>query len=426
MFSNKIRSAETLRRTLHNQVMDLRGSIRVGCRVRPSLPMELKDNQDATQSYAFPDQQFEQRRLNITVQQERYDRTVSKTHTFEFDRVFGPSSSQSQVYEEISHMVQSAVDGYNVCIFAYGQTGSGKTHTMMGGGDGGEVDADATSTSLLGEQRGMMPRAAEHVFQYCQELNEQGWTFQVTAQMVEIYCEQIRDLLVGATANSDGGAGAGAGASKTSKTKGTATKSGKCDLRHVRNAKGGWDTEIDNAKTVVVTSSMDVLQLLNSALAERATSETNCNVRSSRSHTVLTLRIAGVDHHSKTMAKESEEGDSMFCRQGQLHLIDLAGSERLKISGSTKDPTLLKEAQSINKSLSCLGNVIGALARNRSGHVPYRDSKLTHMLQHSLGGDSKALMFCNVSPVSRSLNESLTSLWFAEKVNKVERGGGKK
>jgi kinesin family member C1 len=142
---------------------------------------------------------------------------------------------------------------------------------------------------------------------------------------------------------------------------------------------------------------------------ERATSETNCNVRSSRSHTVLTLRIFGVDNESSTT------------RQGQLHLIDLAGSERLKISGSIKNPKLLKETQCINKSLSCLGNVINALANDRNGHVPYRDSKLTHMLQHSLGGDSKALMFCNVSPVECSLKESLTSLWFAEKVNKVIR-----
>ena len=385
MYSEKIRTSEQLRRTLHNQVMDLRGSIRVGCRVRPCLLEDTKE-EDASQAYTFPDVQFEQRQIDITVQQQRFDRTESKTHTFEFDRVFGPLSTQGQVYEEISHMVQSAVDGYNVCIFAYGQTGSGKTHTMMGG----------SASPLLGDERGMMPRAAEHIFSYCQELNEQGWTFQVTATMIEIYCEQIRDLTTSL------------GDSKTPRHK-RSTSSSSCDLKHIRNSDGEWDTEITNANTLPMNSTEDVLQLLNNAMSERATAETNCNARSSRSHTVLTLRVEGVDRDGTTV------------RKGQLHLIDLAGSERLSISGSAKDPKLLKEAQSINKSLSCLGNVIGALARNRNGHIPYRDSKLTHLLQHSLGGDSKALMFCNVSPVARSLNESLTSLWFAEKVNKVAR-----
>ena len=382
--------------------MDLRGSIRVGCRLRPALANEESEKK-GMKSYSFPDQQFEQRRVNITLDQERFDRTDTKTHSFEFDRVFGPLSTQANVYEEISHMVQSAVDGYNVCIFAYGQTGSGKTHTMMGGGSG---------SPLEGEERGMMPRAAEHIFDYCQELGEQGWTFEVTATMVEIYCEQIRDLLTTGFGDDESSAKASAKAS----TKSGRSKSGSskvCELKHVRSNErvGGWDTEIDNARIVTVRSTEDVYAMLNAAMLERATSETNCNARSSRSHTVLTLRIKGVDHN--------EEGGET--RTGQLHLIDLAGSERLSVSGSAKDSTLLKETQSINKSLSCLGNVVGALARNPNGHIPYRDSKLTHMLEHSLGGDSKALMFCNVSPMERSLNESLTSLWFAEKVNKVSR-----
>jgi kinesin family member C1 len=389
----KIRDAEQLRRNLHNQVMDLRGSIRVGCRVRPVLSGE--EDQDASKAYAFPDVQFEQRKIDIKINQERFDRTVSKIHTFEFDRVFGPSSTQSDVYEEIAHMVQSAVDGYNVCIFAYGQTGSGKTHTMMGG----------SNSPLQGAERGMMPRAAEHIFSYCQELREQGWTFDVTATMVEIYCEQIRDL----TPSSIDSTCASQTNRKTTHTNKTHRRSSSCDLKHVRTEEGGWDTEITNTNTLTMESTEDVLRLLDSAMAERATSETNCNARSSRSHTVLTLRIVGVDRDGKTT------------RKGQLHLIDLAGSERLSVSGSAKDPKLLKETQNINSSLSCLGNVIGALARNRNGHIPYRDSKLTHLLQHSLGGDSKALMFCNVSPVQRSLNESLTSLWFAEKVNQVAR-----
>ena len=337
MFSTKIRDAEMLRRTLHNQVMDLRGSIRVGCRVRPRLQNEQVDK-DATESYHFPDSQFEQRCLTLTVDQERYDRTVSKTHSFEFDRVFGPSSTQSHVYEEISHMVQSAVDGYNVCIFAYGQTGSGKTHTMMGG----------SGSPLEGEERGMMPRAAEHIFQYCQELNEQGWTFEVTATMVEIYNEQIFDLL---TSTATGSSSSRSSRSSSSSSSKKSSALNKCELRHVRNEKGEYTTCVDNAKTIVVTSTSDILALLDTAMSERSTSQTNCNQRSSRSHTVLTLSISGEDHQS--LDKD------VAMRQGQLNLIDLAGSERLKISGSIKDPKLLKEAQCINKSLSCLGNVVG-------------------------------------------------------------------
>ena len=156
-----------------------------------------------------------------------------------------------------------------------------------------------------------------------------------------------------------------------------------------------------------VSTVQDVLGAINQASKKRAVSATNMNERSSRSHLVFTLTMRGVHR---------ETGET---REGVLNLVDLAGSERLSRSGSAECPKLLKEAQCINKSLSTLGNVIGALHR-QSTHVPYRDSKLTHLLQNSLGGDSKTLMFCNLSAESASMNESLCSLRFAKKVNSCE------
>ena len=394
--------AEKTRRKLHNTVMDLRGNIRVGCRIRPHLG-EAGGNAEG--NYSFPDALVEQRSVQLTMAPRKSlsgekGKGRGKTHSFQFDRVFGPSATQADVYEEISQMVQSAVDGYNVCIFAYGQTGSGKTHTMLGAETGTDSSSNAPMYDLEGENAGMMPRAAKHVFSYMAEMHDQGWKFDAEATMVEIYCETIRDLL-----NVPQGAKEGP----------------VCELRKVRTRDektGGikLHTKVDGITSTPVGSAEDILRILHKAVKTRATAETKCNARSSRSHTVFTLKIRGFDTKEKFVNGQTKP----TIREGQLHLIDLAGSERLDRSGSADNKKLLREAQSINKSLSCLGNVIGAIA-NKAAHVPFRDSKLTQLLENSLAGDSKALMFCNLSPVENALNESLCSLWFAEKVNKCER-----
>merc|ERR1711968_240413 len=174
--------------------------------------------------------------------------------------------------DEISHIVQSAVDGYRVCIFAYGQTGSGKTHTMIG--------------SLAGEQRGMMPRAAAHVFEYCDKLSDQGWTFGIQASMVEIYNEQIRDL-------------AGSEDSKGET---------RHEIHHTRDGSGRWSTTVDGISSSEVRNADDVISILSQASALRTTSETRCNARSSRSHTIFTLNI------------NANDGRTGRQRSGQLHL----------------------------------------------------------------------------------------------------------
>merc|ERR1719273_1052614 len=265
-------------------------------------------------------------------------------YDFEFDRVFGPSSSQDDVYGEISQLVQSALDGYNVCVFAYGQTGSGKTYTMEGG-PGIEEDLD---------QCGVIPRTIRQIFDIKQKLVEKNWEYKLHASFLEIYNEEIKDLL-----HNDPN-----------------LKYEIKMLKHeIKMSDGkGSDVHVTNLRVEEVTSEDQIEVIIKKARKNRAWAKTLANERSSRSHSVFMLRIEG--HNSAT---------SETCC-GTLSLVDLAGSERVKDSGS--EGMRLTEAQNINKSLSNLGNVIMALAQKNS-HVPYRNSKLTHLLQNCLGGNSK-------------------------------------
>jgi kinesin family protein C1 len=294
-------------------------------------------------------------------------KSVTKLYPFTFDRVFSCTASQAAVFEEISQLVQSALDGYPVCIFAYGQTGSGKTYTMEGPKD------------LNESNMGMIPRAVHQIFATAEKLKEKGWEYVMEGQFVEIYNETIHDLL---------------GDGETNK---------KHEIRH----QAGNKTIITDVKTVILDTPDKVTALLKKASQNRAVAATLCNERSSRSHSVFTLRLNGKNNATQETC------------EGLLNLIDLAGSERLSVSGATGDR--LKETQAINKSLSSLGDVIAALA-NKEAHIPYRNSKLTYLLQNSLGGNSKTLMFVNISPLPESFQETLCSLRFATKVNACHIG----
>ena len=240
-----------------------------------------------------------------------------KTFPFTFDKVFGKEATQSIVFEEISQLMQSALDGYRVCIFAYGQTGSGKTYTMEGPNDANhQIMIDDT------DAMGMIPRGVMQIFQAAADLKEKGWNYTMEASFLEIYNEILRDLL----------------------TDSRAAASVSLDIKHVPNTS---KTTVTDLTTISVTSIEQVFGLLKKANENRAVGETQCNERSSRSHSVFTLKLTG------------ENGLTGEKCEGLLNLIDLAGSERLSSSGSTGDR--LKETQSINKSLSCLGDVIMAL-----------------------------------------------------------------
>ncbi|KAG0272182.1 kinesin-like nuclear fusion protein [Linnemannia exigua] len=367
----RIRQEETIRRRLHNTIQELRGNIRVFCRVRPVSSSANSTKKEATTAMIqYPD--VEGRQIEFAHSTETATGSqIDKAYPFTFDRVFQPSSTQGDVFEEISQLVQSALDGYNVCIFAYGQTGSGKTHTMEG-------PLNASS-----ESRGMIPRSVLQIYENAKALEAKGWTYTMEGQYVEIYNETVNDLLGNDGLDSGGGK--------------------KHEIRHGANGK----TTVTDITTVVLTSAEKVTALLKKAAHNRSVGSTQMNERSSRSHCVFTLRLAG----KNSITDESSEG--------VLNLIDLAGSERLSQSGATGDR--LRETQAINKSLSCLGDVIYAIA-NKDPHVPYRNSKLTYLLQNSLGGNSKTLMFVNISPLKSNFNETLCSLRFATKVNSCTIG----
>jgi kinesin family protein C1 len=274
------------------------------------------------------------------------------------------------VFEEVSQLVQSALDGYKVCLFSYGQTGSGKTHTMLG-------DQACEKT------RGIIPRAVAKVVEASEANAKKGWRYDMTASYVEIYNEQVRDLLCAGSGHSD-----------------------KHSIVHTPRGV----TEVSGVRREPVASVDAAAGLVRRAASARAVEATQMNAVSSRSHTIFMLYITGTHDASGSRLT------------GCLNLVDLAGSERVGRSGA--EGARLKEACAINKSLSCLGDVFQALS-NKQSHVPYRNSKLTYLLQPCLGGDGKTLMFVNINPEAPSAEESLCSLKFASQVNAVELGGGR-
>ncbi|XP_042304919.1 kinesin-like protein KIFC1 isoform X2 [Sceloporus undulatus] len=366
----KLHESEMERRHLHNAVQELKGNIRVFCRVRPLLPCE-KEAQKGMAHLHFPPE--DRKSLVLSKAEESHvgrERKEDITYEFNFDRVFPPSSSQAEVFEEIALLVQSALDGYHVCIFAYGQTGSGKTYTMEGPD---KMEPDTV---------GMIPRAVRQIFQTAREMEAKGWKYQFMANFLEIYNESLRDLLVLRPEQSP-------------------------ELEIRRVSPHTEELHVPNLSYVPVASEQEVLRLLQRAKAHRSVARTSLNERSSRSHSLFQLHIEG-----QNVPRELHT-------TSVLSLVDLAGSERLDKSLSKGER--LKETQAINSSLSNLGLVIMALS-NKEAHIPYRNSKLTYLLQNSLGGSSKMLMFVNISPLEENFGESLSSLRFARKVNECVIG----
>lgn len=356
----KLIKEETERRVLFNKYQELKGNIRVMCRVRPVIETEAEEAR-----LSFPDLKTSAQ-IDVTGPEEKSSLGVisRKVIPFEFDRVFTPSVQNEDIFGEISQLVQSALDGYNVCIFCYGQTGSGKTYTMS--------SAD-----------GMIPRATHMIYETVTKLKEKSWTYTMEGSFVEVYNEELNDLLTPAPDSKK-----------------------KLEIRHDESRK---QTTVVNCKSVALDSPDTVEVMLRQAQNNRSVAATKANERSSRSHSVFILKLVG--ENSATNER---------C-EGTLNLVDLAGSERLKHSQAEGER--MKETQNINKSLACLGDVIEALGRG-SGHIPYRNSKLTHLLQYSLGGNSKTLMFVMVSPLEAHLKETITSLRFATKVSWVTSEDG--
>ncbi|XP_073020117.1 kinesin-like protein KIN-14J [Primulina eburnea] len=353
-------SVQEENRKLYNEVQDLKGNIRVYARIRPFLPGQ--SDKQTTMQYVGENGEL------VVINPGKQGKDNHRL--FKFNKVFGPTTTQEEVFLDTQPLIRSVLDGYNVCIFAYGQTGSGKTYTMTG----------PNVTSIV--DWGVNYRALNDLFNISR--NRHGSVaYEVGVQMVEIYNEQVRDLLSN-------------------------------DVSQKRL--GIWNTTQPNGLTVPdasmhhVKSTSDVLELMNIGLTNRAVGATALNERSSRSHSILTVHVRGTDLETNAVLR------------GCLHLVDLAGSERVDRSEATGER--LREAQHINKSLSALGDVIFALAQ-KSPHVPYRNSKLTQVLQSSLGGQAKTLMFVQLNPDVESYSETISTLKFAERVSGVELGAAR-
>eukprot|EP00204_Picochlorum_oklahomense_P000034 CAMPEP_0118798274 /NCGR_PEP_ID=MMETSP1161-20130426/689_1 /TAXON_ID=249345 /ORGANISM="Picochlorum oklahomensis, Strain CCMP2329" /LENGTH=1157 /DNA_ID=CAMNT_0006725649 /DNA_START=176 /DNA_END=3649 /DNA_ORIENTATION=+ len=337
------------RKKLYNQMEDMKGKIRVYCRVRPLLTFEKERGQEMAVN--IPDE--------LTINLNWKD----KKREFNFDAVFTGDTTQEKVFADTKHLIQSAVDGYNVCIFAYGQTGSGKTFTIYGSD----------------ELPGLTPRGVTELFDILER--QSGKTSsKVQVSMLELYIDDLQDLL------------------SDKKADGKKTR-----LEIKKDPKGV--VTVPGSTIVEVHSVRELMDTIEAGQKRRHVSSTQMNRESSRSHLIISVMIETTNLQTQGVSR------------GKLSFVDLAGSERVKKSGSAGDQ--LKEAQAINKSLSALGNVISALATEQ-GHVPYRDHKLTMLMSDSIGGTAKTLMFVNVSPVDGNLDETQNSLQYATRVSTIK------
>ncbi|WRX07867.1 MyTH4 domain - like 1 [Theobroma cacao] len=338
---------QVLRKRYFNTIEDMKGKVRVFCRVRPLNEKEMveKERKVLTGLDEF------------TVEHPWKDDKI-KQHMY--DRVYDDNATQEDVFGDTRYLVQSAVDGYNVCIFAYGQTGSGKTFTIYG--------SDSNP--------GLTPRAIAELFKILRR-DSNKFSFSLKAYMVELYQDTLVDLLLQKNA-----------------------KRLKLDIK--KDPKGM--VAVENATVMPISTFEELKSIIHRGSERRHISGTQMNEESSRSHLILSIVIESTNLQTQSVAR------------GKLSFVDLAGSERVKKSGSVGDQ--LKEAQSINKSLSALGDVISALSSG-SQHIPYRNHKLTMLMSDSLGGNAKTLMFVNVSPAESNLDETYNSLIYASRVRSI-------
>ncbi|XP_044316591.1 osmotic avoidance abnormal protein 3 [Drosophila rhopaloa] len=294
---------------------------------------------------------------------------------FIFDSAYNMITNTDEIYNEMCYsLVESTIDGYNGTIFAYGQTGCGKTHTMQGDGN--------WSNS---KNSGIIPKCFEHIFERISMATDVR--FLAFVSYLEIYNENIRDLLN--------------------------TNESTSMLNHSLKEIPGIGVSVPTLTTHSVINAKQCYDWLNLGNKNRVTAATLMNKKSSRSHTIFTITLEQSPFFTSIVA----ENDLGGIRRGKLSLVDLAGSERQLKTGARGER--LKEASKINLSLSALGNVISSLVDGKSKHVPFRDSKLTRMLQDSLGGNTKTLMISCISPSNTNYDETISTLRYASRAKKI-------
>jgi len=459
-------SERTRRRTLHNTLMELRGNIRVHCRVRPMLAeLDSGGDPDLLGLPGTPSEEVvvAQDDENVSVSATIKDGSATKAKAFEFERVYNPADSQNNVFDDVAPLLTSLLDGYNVCIMAYGQTGSGKTHTML--------SSHTVESDLEGEQvgagEGVIPRSAKEIFRLIKERENANESYSLEISVCEIYLGHIKDLLA---------------------------PPDKRDVNHTVFMASDGSQDIPSLVTKPVTSYQEVMTYVHFGLRRRHEDATKVHAHSSRSHLIVQLNLYhtsqspnirvtspdgtgpppsppltptsgrrilpqisfdGPKKRSKSPAATTSNRQSRGILQSvgsrsrspspqsstsssdlifksaavsstvktKLQLVDLAGSECVGMSGVTG--AALRESSEINKSLSALADVLQALAEHRS-HIPYRNTKLTHLLQDTIGGDAKLLVMLCVSPVKRYLTETTQCLGFGSRARQVARGQTKK
>ncbi|XP_066225047.1 kinesin-like protein KIF21A isoform X6 [Saccopteryx leptura] len=330
---------------------------------------------------------------------------LGKDKAFTFDYVFDIDSQQEQIYTHcIEKLIEGCFEGYNATVFAYGQTGAGKTYTMGTGFD----------VNIIEEEQGIISRAVKHLFKSIEEKKHTAMKsglpppdFKVNAQFLELYNEEVLDLF--------------------DTTRDIDAKNKKSNIRIHEDSTGGIYTVGVTTRTVNTESEM--MQCLKLGALSRTTASTQMNVQSSRSHAIFTIHLCQTRMCPQTDAEnstdnkvisESSEMNEFETLTAKFHFVDLAGSERLKRTGATGERA--KEGISINCGLLALGNVISALGdkSKRATHVPYRDSKLTRLLQDSLGGNSQTIMIACVSPSDRDFMETLNTLKYANRARNIK------
>merc|ERR1719233_2260185 len=359
----KYKKELSLRRKYFNLVQELRGNIRVFCRVRPLLGWEKQKGLGTCINFP-PAEDFV---LEVPSKD-----AIGGKFIFEYDRVYKPDAQQRDITEDTSEYVQSVMDGYNVSIFAYGQTGSGKTWTM----DGPKEDP------------GVNLHALQELFKVVSE-RVPMFEYSITMSVYEIYNNAINCLL------SD---------PKEKKRRGAKKKDYKA-----RVTSNG--VVVENGMEIEVKCRDDVLKLMDIAKSNRKTACTAMNDTSSRSHMIVIVNVQGYNVPANIEYL------------GKLFMVDLAGSERVAMSGVTGKR--FTEALEINKSLTALGDVMQALQKKTS-YIPYRNSTLTYLMQNALGGHAKTIVFINICPTDEHISETLSSLRFAQRVAKVELGKAQK
>ncbi|XP_059306108.1 kinesin-like protein KIN-5C [Lycium ferocissimum] len=348
-------------------------NVQVLLRCRPFSNDELRSN--APQVVTCNEYQRE-----VAVSQNIAGKHIDRIFTF--DKVFGPSAQQRDLYDQaIIPIVNEVLEGFNCTIFAYGQTGTGKTYTM----EGECKRAKSGPNGELPQEAGVIPRAVKQIFD---TLESQNAEYSVKVTFLELYNEEITDLLA-----------------PEDLSKVALEDRQKKQLPLMEDGKGG--VLVRGLEEEIVTSASEIFTLLERGSAKRRTAETLLNKQSSRSHSLFSITI-----HIKETTHEGEE----LIKCGKLNLVDLAGSENISRSGAREGRA--REAGEINKSLLTLGRVITALVEHL-GHIPYRDSKLTRLLRDSLGGRTKTCIIATVSPAVHCLEETLSTLDYAHRAKNI-------